>query len=111
MSDKGLGQLEKLTIGERLLIDRRRRGETQREAALRNAIAPYTYGQWERDEEIGPEVKVGSLETYERCLLYRRRSSVYQFQVANALKRSRFWINLMERGEAPCDELLWYWEQ
>ncbi len=64
----------------------------------------------ERDAVKGPRVGVGRLKVYEICLLYRRRSGYTQTQVARKLKRCRWWINQMERGEAPCHELIDFWE-
>lgn len=112
MSHKGLGELGRLTLGERLLLVRRRRDESQHEAADRHAVSYFEYGQWERDQVDGaPAVNTGGPERFEHCLLYRRRAGCTQAHVARDLKRSRWWINQMERGLAPCDELLWYWEQ
>lgn len=113
MLDKGLGQLERLTSGERLLIDRRRRGEVQSTAADRFGVSPSMYGKWERNlvAGVGALVRVDSLEAHERCLLYRRRTGKHQWEVARHLGRCRLWINRMERGDAPCDELIDYWEQ
>lgn len=68
------------------------------------------YGKWERDVVEGPTTRVGRLRPHERCLLYRRRCGRYQFEVANDLGFCRLWINRMERGDAPCDDLIWYWE-
>lgn len=110
MPNKGLGELERLTRGERLLIARRSRGEGQKTAALRHGVKFSMYGKWERDTVKGPSVRVGPLKAHERCLLYRRRSGKYQFEVAADLGFCRFWVNKMERGDAPCDDLLWYWE-
>jgi DNA-binding XRE family transcriptional regulator len=112
VSDKGLGQLGRLTCGEQLLIDRRRRGETQEEAADRYGVSRFCYGNWERDCDDGaPKVKVKALQGYERCLLYRHRCEMTQSKVATDIKRSRHWVNSMECGKVPCDELIWYWEQ
>ena len=110
MSDTGLGELERLSNCEQLLIDRRRRGETQPQAAKRLGTTPFMYGKWERAVVNGPSVKVGMLKPYERCLLYRRRAEKTQAEVAEHLERCRWWVNQMERGEVSCDTLLWYWE-
>jgi len=112
MSDNGLGELERLTVGETLLIDRRRRNETQRVAAKRLGVTQFAYGRMERD--LVPGVKkagVLPLKAHERCLIYRRRSESTQTQVAKDLGCCRFWLNRMECGLVPCDALLWYWEQ
>lgn len=111
MSNPRLGELERLTDSERLLIDRRRRGENQGQAARRLRITRFNYGRLERGIGAIPKVKIGRLKSHETCLLYRRRAGWTQAQVAKELERCRWWINQMERGEAPCDELLWFWEQ
>ncbi len=112
MPPKRLGPLGRLSHGERLITDRRRRKETQAVAAERLSISPFVYGQWERDDEGGPLTRsVGRLRMYERCLLYRRRAGTLQDEVARQLGRCRWWVNQMERGLVPCEELLSYWEK
>ncbi len=110
MSEERLGQLGQLSRGERLLIDRRRRGETQGQAAERHNTTHFMYGKCERDVVDGPAIKIAALRVFECCLLYRRRAGFTQAQVAGELNRCRWWVNQMERGEMPCDELVWYWE-
>lgn len=113
MPNTELGQLERLSVGERLLIDRRRRGESQGEAAKRQYISHFTYGQAERDfkraNTLAPIIK--RLQPHERCLLYRRRVGRTQDDVAKELGVCRWWLNQMERGKVSCDALLWFWEQ
>ncbi len=113
MPPKRLGPLGRLSCGECLIIDRRRRNETQEAAGKRLGETPApTYGGWERDNGAGPLIQpVGRLKIYERCLLYRRRAGTSQAEIARDLGRSRWQINQMERGEIPCDELLSYWEK
>ena len=112
MPPKRLGPLGRLSCGERLIIHRRRRKETQAVAAKRLGRSPFIYGRWERDDEGGPLTRsAGRLRMDERCLLYRRRAGTSQDEVARQLGRSRWWINQMERGIQPCDELLSYWEK
>ncbi len=111
MPEIWLGELEQLTIGERLLIDRRRRGETQTSAAVRHRVSYFMYGKWERDIVDCPTfIVLKKLSAAERCLLYRRRSGQTQAAVAEDLNRCRRWINQMERGEVDCTELVCYWE-
>ena len=113
MSTKGLGELGPLTSCERLLIYRRRRGETQHQAASRLGITRDVYSSWERTKRANthPPLKIGRLHTHERCLLYRRRVGKSQQQVANSLGCCRYWVNQMERGKVPCHMLVCYWEQ
>ncbi len=112
MPPNRLGPLGRLSCGECLLIDRRRRKETQNVAAQRLGISPFLYGCWERDDKECPRIRsVGRLSSYDRCLLYRRRANMSQDEVASQLGRCRWWINQMERGLKPCDELISYWEK
>lgn len=117
-----LGRLGRLSAGESLLIARRRREllkgrklcrETQHDASWTHGTTLATYGLWERDVEppIGSVKPVGRLKPHEKCLLHRRRASMSQMEVAREMRRSRAWINQMERGKVPCDELLSYWEK
>ena len=106
-----MSELGKPTRGERLLVTRRRLGVTQVDAAELHDTTRSMYAKWERDIVPGPHVKIGRLEPHERCLLYRRRAGFTQAQVAEGLEMCRYWVNLMETGQAPCDNLLWFWEQ
>ena len=113
-----LGELEKLTAAERLIVDRRRKGETQAQAAGRYGVSQSRYSRWERGlddpvETLGPGPvlpKVTPLKPHEKCLLYRRRVGVTQAKVATDLKRCKMWVRQMERGEVDCTELVQYWE-
>lgn len=122
MPAERLGRLGRLSISESLLIDRRRRQlqkgkhlcrETQHDASWRCGTTLVTYGLWERGVEppIDPVKPVGRLRPHEKCLLHRRRASMSQMEVAREMRRSRAWVNQMERGKVPCDELLSYWEK
>ena len=111
MSPKRLGPLGLLSCGERLVVDRRRRLETQVVAAVRHNTSSFIYGRWERDYQEGPLIRSFPLRMCERCLLYRRRLGWSQDSVAFQLGRSRWWVNQMERGLVPCEELLSYWEK
>ncbi len=110
MSAKRLGPLERLSRGERLSIERRRRKESQSAASERFNVSTFTYGQWERDAAEGPLRQSFSLTNVERCILYRRRLGWTQDCVSSMMGRSRAWVNMMERGQIPCRELLDFWE-
>lgn len=109
------GELERLTIAEKLAVQRRRLGERQRAAAARHGVSHTRYSRWERGlEQPGPDVakavKIGKLRPHEYCFLYRRRAGFTQERVARDMGVCRYWLNRMELGEAPCDELIEYWE-
>lgn len=107
--------IEKLTPGEKLLIEKRRQGFTQKQMAASKGVSLSTYGRWERDT-VEPECKLLALTPRlisgsERCVLYRRRAGKTQEEVAKELKTCRWRLNLMEQGLVPCDDLIWFWEQ
>lgn len=114
MSTSGLGELRKLTAGERLFILRRRDGLSQTVEAGRQGVTRFIYGAWELDRNIPYDLVIPiieKLEPHERCVLYRRRAGKTQDAIAMDMDMSRYWVNLMENGRAPSDDLLWYWEQ
>lgn len=103
--------LQKLTRGERLMIDRRRRGERQRAAAQRLEVPLSRYSRWERDlDPHAPSIRVGALKAHERCYLMRRRVGRTQQEVAAEMNVCRYWLNRMELGLADCTDLVCYWE-
>ena len=111
--------LGKLSPSERLLIDRRRRKETQAKAARRHGVSQSRYSRWERGLDHPGSLEGRNiwspktdfrLRDHERCLLFRRRAGVIQAMVAEALGRCKMWVRQMERGEVSSDELLRYWE-
>lgn len=107
------GERVSLTDGEVLLLDRRRRGETQSQAAERYGVSYALYGDWEYDRagcEHVPHIKLGRIQPHERALIYRRRTGETQVSVAQALGVCAYTLRKMERGLAPCEDLLAYWE-
>ena len=95
---------------ERLLLDRRRKGETQVVAAKRYNVPLNRYVEWEKGTRPCPHKPVlQRLQPHERCLILRRRSGLTQTAVAAQIHRCRRWVTLMERGEVPCTELEEYW--
>jgi len=110
----------KLSQPERILLQRRRHGLTQAQAADRFKIPRHIYARIENGKPVvtrklenlvewmkGPFVA----QDHERCLIMRERCGKTQDEVAADLKCSRYWLNRMETGKEPCDTLLWYWEQ
>jgi DNA-binding transcriptional regulator YiaG len=69
------------------------------------------YVKWESGIETPDSAPVGRLKDNERCVIMRRRVGTTQDEIASALNRCRRWVQMMELGRVPCDDLLWYWEQ
>ncbi len=101
----------KLSLGERLLIHRRRNGWSQPEAAEDFAVSLYQYRAWEGNRGDVPGVVLGGLHDYEVCYLLRVRSGKTITALAKELKVSRFWLGQMELGQAPDDRLTEYWSK
>lgn len=105
---------EGLTLGERLLVARRRSGESQYSRARNYGIHRNVYGRLERDTEdnifgiVAPEL--GELAEDEICLILRRRSGLTQEECAEKLGVTRFWLNQMETGKVSCSELTKFWD-
>jgi len=104
-----------LTLGERLMIGRRREGLTQTEAAKKHNVTLYKYRQWEEDDMRGkgtaPFIRLGPLKKNEQCLVRRRREGLRAAQVAEHMKISEFWLRRMERGNSPVRALYNYWQK
>lgn len=100
------------TRPERLLINRRRLGLTQAEAARMHGVPVSRYNKWEKGhlEDGCPDQQVGVLRPHEACLLARRRSGLTQERVSQDMDVCRWWVNNMERGLVPCDSLVAYWQ-
>ncbi len=100
-----------LTLGERLTIQRIRRGLTQVQAAYHWAVSAHRYRDWECDRGPGiPVVQVGKLKPYEACRILRQRIQMTQTQVAAALNMSRLWVIRAEAGRTPSvHKLVEFW--
>lgn len=98
-----------VTAGEKLLIERRRAGQSQRDRAAVLEVTLYRYRRWEADEERGPLVDVGALEPHETCHLRRRRAGISLEDMAEVLDVSRWWVCQMEYGRAGADRLVRHW--
>jgi len=99
-----------LSKGEKLLIQRRREGQTQAQAAEEQGVSLYVYRRWEADTVAdAPKVGVGRLDEYEQYFLLRKRSGRTLAETAEELDVCRWWLCQMESGEAPIDRLRDYW--
>lgn len=98
---------------EALALLRRRAGITQVGMARVHGVTRHEYGLMELGQFPIPkdwDLRVGTITTQERCWLYRRRAGKLQREVAEELGVSRVWVNNMERGLAPVQDLVTYWE-
>jgi len=106
--------LKRLTLGETLLISRRRSGLSQDEMARVNGITRNFYGEVERDQSEYQGMnfcEVEPLEVNEKIMLCRRRSSMTQGEIAEQIGITRYWLNQMEVGTAPVSfDLVKFWE-
>lgn len=99
------------TRGERLLIQRRRQGLTQRQAAAAYGHTLFGYRKWENDQENETvNVRIGRLSDPEKCFLLRRRKGLTLPQLAAEVGCCRLWLNQMEKGTANPDRLIAYWQ-
>jgi transcriptional regulator with XRE-family HTH domain len=100
-----------LKNSETLLIDRRRRGENQTQAAKRWRVSQTLYSLWERNKHTDIP-RVGNLEplkNYEKALLKRKRENLTQAQLAKRLGCSDEWLKRMEKDKANGKLLFEYW--
>lgn len=103
---------KELSTGERLLILRRRRGQSQKQAAEALGVSLYCYRQWESDEQAEtdpPKVRSPKLALHEQCFLRRVRAGLSLADLAGELGLSRWWVCKMEQGKAPPERLLEHW--
>lgn len=101
-----------LTNGEKLRIYRRREQSTQAATAKDCGLPLGAYKKLERDEECNwdlPAPSLGKLEDHEKCVVLRMRKGLTQQQLADKIGVTKWWLCLMEQGEAPVATLLDHW--
>jgi len=99
-----------LTTGERLLIERRRAGQNQTQAAHAYDLSEWRYRQCEADEaDLIASPPLGRLQIHEACVIMRRRVGMKRTDLAEQLDISCWWLTQMERGQIPADRLVTYW--
>lgn len=108
MSTKGVSA----TRGERLFIARRRKGESQIDAAASRGVSVDIYADWEMDRRTHdqPHQQIGELKPHEVFTLRRRRAGMTQEELAERLDCTRLWVVQMERGTVNCDRLREFWD-
>lgn len=104
-----------LTYGERLLLQRRRRGQSQRQAASAYGVTRYRYRAWELDDNgketgpLPPRAPLGRMHPHEACFILRRRKGLSVERLARRLRVTPEWLTQMEHGAAPVDRLARFW--
>jgi len=108
---------KRLDPWERILIQRRRDGVSQREAAdACGAKSLYQFRLWESGTEAPPaEVLQNAdprdLKIHERCYLERVRRGISLKALADELGVSRWWLCQMERGRVSSRQLEHRWRR
>lgn len=89
-----------LTRGERLLLDRRRRGVSQ--PGAQPGVPVDVYRRWETDQFVNewnvPLIEITEILPHEQLLLMRRRLGKNQAEMAEALDMSVAWLKVLETG-------------
>lgn len=97
---------ESLFSGERLRVIRDRVGRSQRAQAR---FLNESRWEYQLREQARDDAQTIILTPQEWCKLMRWRSTASQGEIARAINKSRAWLNKMEQGLAPCDDLLSHW--
>ena len=95
---------------ERLLLSRRRKGESQPAAATRLGVTLYRYRQMEAGNAPCKRLPVGQLRPHEECFLLRRRAGMEVGQIAELIGCSNWWLIRMEKGRERPDDLVAFWK-
>lgn len=105
-------KLHDLKNHERLIIRRRRLGNTQNQEAKRLGVTRYMYRKWELGDphdEIIFDKRLSPLGIFEICFLLRRRKKLTVTQVAEEIGVSKTWVSDMELGTVFIGDLVKYW--
>lgn len=102
-----------LTPQEQMFLYRRRKGETQAQAALRLGVSYVTYSKAEKGNrdpfEVPEPIEPSTLTDNEICVLMRRSAGLSRTEIAQKIGVSRAWITYMEHGKIGADSLINYW--
>lgn len=104
--------VSELTIGEKLLVWRRREGYTQKQAGPVLGMTFNAYKAIERQETkcgLLNQPYIGDIYSHEVCFILRRRSGWTIPMCAEQAGVSRYWYNMMEQGKVSPDKLIKYW--
>jgi DNA-binding XRE family transcriptional regulator len=98
-----------LTNGERFMIDRRRRGENQQEAADRLGKTRSWIWMVEKGQVECPRVALGKIQKHEFAWVLRKRSGMTQEKLGQEIGYSREWVKAMELGRIDALPLFIWW--
>lgn len=109
--------INNLTLGERILVLRRRHSYTQRDVSGLLRLPRRTVQELEADTHTGvvdDRVRKWAdlrerFHDHEKCFVARHRAGESVNTTAKALKVSRQWLNEMESGREDCAPLVAYW--
>lgn len=105
--------LGKLSKGERLYLERRRRGESTTEAAARYGVGRNKFANWERERDAVSDAPSVSLKSepkpHEACQILRRRAGLEISELAEQVGVSRYWLRQMESGQVSVSRLVQHW--
>ena len=103
----------RLSMGEKLYLLRRRRLQTQPEAARAYGVSLMVFATWEKDRKLygipTPPVSLRNLQVCEACVILRRRAGMRQEDLAKKLDISLVWLVQMEQGTADLSVLADFW--
>lgn len=109
--DKGMTQYLSPTPGERLILWRRRKNFTQRQAAKIFEISPHIVSMWEQGtKHNAPYIELYVIREYERCFLVRYRNQLPIKVMATTLGVSSILFSRWERGIGRFEKLIDYYE-
>ena len=100
-----------LIASERLIIDRRRRGLTQEQAAQAWGFSEWHYRMLEagKRERSCPRIRIGKLKPHEAAFTLRRREGLKRTELAVKVGVSCWWLTQMERGRVNPKRLIEFW--
>lgn len=94
---------------EKFFLDRRRRKETQTEAATRIGVSRAQISRYENGDSPAPDVNGFELTNVEQCVVSRRRKGWTMAKLAKLIGCSRYRIIMMERADWNPTLLIDYW--
>lgn len=99
-----------LTKGEKLYLRRKAAEQNQTQASAHFRVSRSKYARWEHDELPDvPDINLTPTKL-QLCIILRRRKKKGQQDIADSIGRCRYWVNKMETGKIPADELFKYWK-